>query len=1080
MLNTLHDGPFTQMKEQGDIHVHHYQKGENPDDKKKKEKESKANGNGNGNGAPANGNGNGAPVEAEAAPPPPEDKGNPLAKFSKDEVKRIRDILKKDKEEKEPEKKLSNKKDKVNTKPKMKDTEVKEMSADLAYRAMDKADKKSRGEMSVMDPKRARKKARQSRKFADYSIKKTLKGEEFEYAHNQALEENAKRDIMAFGAKLKGYSDRSGGIDKDYFNKIANTALSGRMPDKRDIDGDTDPRDFVLDMMNRTFPKATMQNYAGISPSLDQYLRSTTGVKTHVSQNLKRSVTVPEEVELDEVESDYAKEIEAFKAQGGKIKKLPPGKKFKSKFSKVKGPKKLPIQAEDAEIEENVAYLKNKEGHVFHISKRDKKGDAYSMHVADSSGKKVKDWGSHPSLSGAKKFASKRGFTEEVDFEEAYTMHKGMKIKNVPRSAGKDAVEYNKKRREAQRKRAGFDEAKKPNLTAGMECQECGKKFRAKLSTLQYGKTKCPKCKSTDLDFAFGAKNESSVNGIVEGYQKAVLLSLDDAGIDGHFDRDKVVVAKRDVERAKEVLDNDPDIRRTPKIVGEEVETVYEARKSDYQIYHKDFSSAMQHAYAVAKKRGYTVDPQEIDNKVATGPRKPSSGKTNRYILGTDKKQNLHVQVANLDNKRYELNMYIEEVIPEETKMIPTNEKKLDPVGQEDGDVDNDGDKDSSDDYLMKRRNAVKKAMGKRKTGMKEEHQLNTMTDGAFTTADMLAQTYLSMSRDEQIQVTEVTNEDLKKENIDEVESAYAKQIADYKAKGGTVKKYTGPNMKNVKRATSGFKKKLAKTNKIVAQELEKVKAEKEANKQQDEAWKKGTYHVKDADGKIHGTYKSGKHASKAMHKLMDKGGHKELEVSRANEEVSKNVGKLNKVLENRKLERNKVVVDGQGGAGEVGTDELTKKYQEVTPGQPKELIRESSVVINSQDMFKRFEDMVSYMMGISVTHPESFQMFPIGESGKMRLEYEHGPLATICETDVINFFGPNVDMEQFVEMVKEFGVNVTTADNSFVVGDTPGTEGIVKEITPGQYAEEYAKKYTTGGMMDQMRANIEELAKRI
>ena len=70
--------------------------------------------------------------------------------------------------------------------------------------------------------------------------------------------------------------------------------------------------------------------------------------------------------------------------------------------------------------------------------------------------------------------------------------------------------------------------------------------------------------------------------------------------------------------------------------------------------------------------------------------------------------------------------------------------------------------------------------------------------------------------------------------------------------------------------------------------------------------------------------------------------------------------------------------------------------------------------------------------------------------------------------------------MEQFVEMVKEFGVNVTTAENSFVVGDSEGTEGTVKEITPGQYAEEYSKKYTTGGMMDQMRANIEELAKRI
>ena len=70
--------------------------------------------------------------------------------------------------------------------------------------------------------------------------------------------------------------------------------------------------------------------------------------------------------------------------------------------------------------------------------------------------------------------------------------------------------------------------------------------------------------------------------------------------------------------------------------------------------------------------------------------------------------------------------------------------------------------------------------------------------------------------------------------------------------------------------------------------------------------------------------------------------------------------------------------------------------------------------------------------------------------------------------------------MEQLVELVKEFGVNVTTAENSFVIGDSAGTEGTVKEISPGQYADEYAKIYTTGGMMDQMRANIEELAKRI
>ena len=40
-------------------------------------------------------------------------------------------------------------------------------------------------------------------------------------------------------------------------------------------------------------------------------------------------------------------------------------------------------------------------------------------------------------------------------------------------------------------------------------------------------------------------------------------------------------------------------------------------------------------------------------------------------------------------------------------------EKQLDPVGQEDGDVNNDGKKDSTDKYLMKRRKAIGKAMKK-------------------------------------------------------------------------------------------------------------------------------------------------------------------------------------------------------------------------------------------------------------------------------------------------------------------------------------------------------------------------------
>ena len=46
--------------------------------------------------------------------------------------------------------------------------------------------------------------------------------------------------------------------------------------------------------------------------------------------------------------------------------------------------------------------------------------------------------------------------------------------------------------------------------------------------------------------------------------------------------------------------------------------------------------------------------------------------------------------------------------------MAPSVKEALDPVGQEDADIDNDGDTDNSDKYLHKRRKAIRKAMSKR------------------------------------------------------------------------------------------------------------------------------------------------------------------------------------------------------------------------------------------------------------------------------------------------------------------------------------------------------------------------------
>ena len=115
-----------------------------------------------------------------------------------------------------------------------------------------------------------------------------------------------------------------------------------------------------------------------------------------------------------------------------------------------------------------------------------------------------------------------------------------------------------------------------------------------------------------------------------------------------------------------------------------------EELEEKYDLYHKDFSSAMQHAYDYAKKKmGITVDPKEIDNKVATGPKKPSEGKTNTYKL-KGKGGNLQIQVYNKGgSKPFELNMYKEELeLIEQVSNIrmgyQTLTEKVDPA-----DVDN-------------------------------------------------------------------------------------------------------------------------------------------------------------------------------------------------------------------------------------------------------------------------------------------------------------------------------------------------------------------------------------------------------
>ena len=105
------------------------------------------------------------------------------------------------------------------------------------------------------------------------------------------------------------------------------------------------------------------------------------------------------------------------------------------------------------------------------------------------------------------------------------------------------------------------------------------------------------------------------------------------------------------------------------ELTKEEFESIDEAPKYDnkYTIYHKDYSSAVQHAAVHAGKQGYEIDHDDWDRVVAMGPKKPSAGKTNILNVslkkdGKESKKKLHMQVYNMDNKGYELNTYVEEV----------------------------------------------------------------------------------------------------------------------------------------------------------------------------------------------------------------------------------------------------------------------------------------------------------------------------------------------------------------------------------------------------------------------------------
>jgi hypothetical protein len=85
---------------------------------------------------------------------------------------------------------------------------------------------------------------------------------------------------------------------------------------------------------------------------------------------------------------------------------------------------------------------------------------------------------------------------------------------------------------------------------------------------------------------------------------------------------------------------------------------------TDFETYHKSYTSAINAAREYAEKKGYEINDDDAFTKIGMGPRKPSEGKTNKFSIelskdGKPSRKQLHIQVYGMRNS-YELNAYIQ------------------------------------------------------------------------------------------------------------------------------------------------------------------------------------------------------------------------------------------------------------------------------------------------------------------------------------------------------------------------------------------------------------------------------------
>jgi hypothetical protein len=137
------------------------------------------------------------------------------------------------------------------------------------------------------------------------------------------------------------------------------------------------------------------------------------------------------------------------------------------------------------------------------------------------------------------------------------------------------------------------------DLLKGMSDQNVAKKYRADVKLVKQAGELLKKISKEEVD-------------------------LDESDLGLSYKKGKTVQVTHKTSGKELIIIDKPSVRKEYEKIGYYAEEVGLDEAPKYDLYHKDFSTAMQYAYKMAKKlHGITIDPKEIDDKVATGPRKP-------------------------------------------------------------------------------------------------------------------------------------------------------------------------------------------------------------------------------------------------------------------------------------------------------------------------------------------------------------------------------------------------------------------------------------------------------------------------